>query len=54
MIRTVRVRQPAVAGTFYPAHAAQLVSAVRELLAVEGAVPRAAIAAVAPHAGYVY
>jgi len=51
---TVRVRQPAVAGLFYPAQPARLVSAVRELLAVPGAEPGAARAAIAPHAGYVY
>ncbi len=50
----MRVRHPAVAGLFYPAQAAQLVSAVRQLLAVPGAEPRAARAAIAPHAGYVY
>ena len=50
----MRVRQPAVAGSFYPAQAAQLMSAVRELLAAAHAEPRAAPAAVAPHAGYVY
>ena len=50
----VRVRQPAVAGLFYPGQAAQLVSAVRELLGAVQAAPRAAVAAVAPHAGYVY
>jgi hypothetical protein len=50
----MRVRQPAVAGLFYPGQPAQLVAAVRELLAAAGAEPRAAVAAVAPHAGYVY
>jgi len=50
----VRVRQPAVAGLFYPGQPALLVAAVRELLAVAGAEPRPARAAVAPHAGYVY
>lgn len=54
MTAAVRVRQPAVAGLFYPAQPAQLVAAVRELLAVAGAEPRPALAAVAPHAGYVY
>jgi hypothetical protein len=51
---TMRVRQPAVAGLFYPGQAAQLMSAVRELLAAAHAEPRVAVAAVAPHAGYVY
>ena len=50
----MRVRQPAVAGTFYPGQPAQLVAAVRELLSAAHAEPRAARAAVAPHAGYVY
>jgi AmmeMemoRadiSam system protein B len=54
MSPTVRSRQPAVAGLFYPAQPAQLLAAVRELLAAPGAQPRAAVAAVAPHAGYVY
>ncbi|HTT68766.1 MAG TPA: AmmeMemoRadiSam system protein B [Gemmatimonadales bacterium] len=54
MTATVRVRQPAVAGSFYPAQPTQLVAAVRELLTVAGAEPRPALAAVAPHAGYVY
>ncbi len=51
---TVRVRQPAVAGQFYPGQPAQLVAAVRELLAGAHAEPRSAVAAMAPHAGYVY
>ncbi len=50
----MRVRQPAVAGLFYPGQPAQLLSAVRELLAAVRAEPRAALAAVAPHAGYAY
>jgi len=52
---TLRVRQPAVAGQFYPGRPDQLLAAVRSLLAAaETAVPDAAVAAVAPHAGYVY
>ncbi len=51
---TVRVRQPAVAGLFYPGRSAQLLGAVRSLLAVAAAEPRPAVAAIAPHAGYVY
>jgi hypothetical protein len=54
VVLTMRVRQPAVAGLFYPAQGAQLVAAVRELLAGVPAAPRAAVAAIAPHAGYVY
>ncbi len=51
----VRVRQPAVAGQFYPGRRDQLLAAVASLLsAAETAVPEAAVAAVAPHAGYVY
>jgi MEMO1 family protein len=49
------VRQPAVAGLFYPADPAQLGRQVAELLAEVssrgGSVPKAIIA---PHAGYVY
>jgi AmmeMemoRadiSam system protein B len=51
---TMRVRQPAVAGLFYPGHPAQLVSAVQELLRGASGTPGPAVAAVAPHAGYVY
>ena len=52
---TTRQRQPAVAGQFYPGKPDQLRAAVRELLAAaETAVPAPAVAAIAPHAGYVY
>ena len=55
MIVTTRQRQPAVAGQFYPGRREPLLAAVRDLLsAAEEAVPGAAVAAVAPHAGYVY
>lgn len=50
------VRPPAVAGAFYPRAAAELKSAVEELLggpAVNGERP-APKAVIAPHAGYVY
>jgi AmmeMemoRadiSam system protein B len=50
----MRVRQPAVAGMFYPGQPAQLVAAVRELLGGVAAAPRPAMAAMAPHAGYLY
>lgn len=51
----MRVRHPAVAGLFYPANPAALLEAVRSLLSeVEGARPEPAVAAMAPHAGYVY
>lgn len=49
------IREPAVAGQFYPAGAHELRAAVAALLdeapAAEGAAPKALIA---PHAGYVY
>lgn len=55
----LRIRPPAVAGSFYPQQAAALSHAVQTLLAVAntdaiawpGAVPKAIIV---PHAGYVY
>ena len=49
------VRQPAVAGAFYPGNARELDAAVRQHLAkaekTAGPVPKAIIA---PHAGFVY
>ena len=50
----MRARQPAVAGMFYPGQSAQLRAAVRSLLAAASAEPQPAVAAIAPHAGYVY
>ena len=51
----MRRRSPAVAGLFYPAQSAQLLEAVTMLLDGAGpAEPRGAVAAMAPHAGYVY
>ena len=51
----MRRRPPAVAGLFYPAQSAQLLEAVTTLLGDAGpVVPRSAVAAMAPHAGYVY
>jgi AmmeMemoRadiSam system protein B len=56
----MRIRQPAVAGTFYPDDAAALAAAVERLLetgrqrlgrAADAPAPKAIIA---PHAGYVY
>ncbi len=49
-------RQPAVAGTFYPANAVELSAEVRTLLAgARQAVPtRIPKALIIPHAGYVY
>ena len=52
-----RVRQPAVAGMFYPAGPRQLAAAVAELLqppASAVAAPAAAAGVIVPHAGYVY
>lgn len=50
------MREPAVAGTFYPGHAAQLANNVNELL---GAVEASKLvsrpkALIVPHAGYIY
>ncbi len=50
----MRRRPPAVAGLFYPAQPAPLLQAVRSLLAEVPAAASPAIAALAPHAGYVY
>ncbi len=49
-------REPAVAGSFYPAQRARLDADVRALLATgdAGATPAPAVGVVAPHAGYVY
>lgn len=49
------MRAPAVSGRFYPADRAVLAQEVARLLAsVPAAAPLPAVAAVAPHAGYVY
>jgi len=50
----MRIRRPAVAGQFYPAHPAQLLAAVQGMLAESEAAAAPARAAIAPHAGYVY
>lgn len=47
------VRTPAVAGSFYPSHPAQLRTAVERFL-VRTLPPVAPAAVIAPHAGYVY
>ncbi|MCK4300789.1 MAG: AmmeMemoRadiSam system protein B [Planctomycetes bacterium] len=47
------IRQPAVAGQFYPASASQLAEEVEAYLD-RAAEPAAAVAAVVPHAGYTY
>ena len=51
-----RTRRPAVAGLFYPAAPATLLTTVQDLLegAVAAAAPAPVIAVIAPHAGYVY
>ena len=46
-------RQPIVAGQFYPGTHAALEKEVRRLLVAKEA-PRRALAAIAPHAGYIY
>jgi MEMO1 family protein len=48
------IREPAVAGTFYPAGAAALAAGVDRYLAAGGGPGRPAIGLVVPHAGYVY
>src|SRR5512140_145428 len=50
----MRRRLPAVAGTFYPAQAAPLLDAVTTLLDTSGTPAASAVAAMAPHAGYVF
>jgi AmmeMemoRadiSam system protein B len=49
----ILIREPAVAGTFYPAQPEKLRGEVRTFTAVEGA-PLAALGCVVPHAGYMY
>lgn len=50
-----RVRQPAVAGSFYPHRPHELARLVTDLLDAASARPRAAVRGViAPHAGYLY
>jgi len=48
------IRQPAVAGTFYPADAAELAAMVRDYLQHAAAGGNAPKALIAPHAGYIY
>jgi MEMO1 family protein len=48
------IRQPAVANRFYPGSPAELQRLVAKLLPAETADQKQAIAAIAPHAGYVY
>lgn len=49
----MHLREPAVAGSFYPGHPAQLRTAVERLLVRERE-PRKVWAVVVPHAGYLY
>ncbi|MGI9302523.1 MAG: AmmeMemoRadiSam system protein B [Gammaproteobacteria bacterium] len=49
-----RVRTPAVAGTFYPANAAQLRESVDRYLAHADSAGEPPKALIAPHAGYIY
>ena len=48
------VRPPAVAGSFYPADAAELRAEVRRFLAAGPTSAQAPVAVIAPHAGYVF
>lgn len=48
------VRQPAVAGLFYPGDAASVTGAAKRLVAMGPTDPLAALAAVCPHAGWQY
>lgn len=48
------MRAPAVSGRFYPGDRARLAHAVQDLLGAVTAAPAPAVAAVAPHAGYLY
>ena len=51
---TSTLRQPAVAGRFYPGNADDLRAAARSYLSTSNAEPIHAIACIAPHAGYMY
>ena len=50
----VSVREPAVAGTFYPSEAGELAASVRRYLAAASTEAPAPKALIVPHAGYVY
>jgi len=56
MVPTFRhpVRQPAVAGRFYPRDAEELRAEVDSYLAQAGGVPMRAVGCIAPHAGFMY
>jgi hypothetical protein len=51
---TSALRTPAVAGKFYPRHAAELRREVQEYTSPADATHIAAIGCIAPHAGYIY
>jgi len=56
-MQTPALRQPAVAGRFYPAKPEALARQVDQYLTAEGGVPEkieAALGCIVPHAGYVY
>lgn len=53
-IATKDIRQPAVAGMFYPADATALQTMVDQLLQQAKQVPQEPLALIVPHAGYVY
>lgn len=48
------IRQPAVAGRFYPSDPVELSKLIREYTSVSGAVAKRVQACLVPHAGYVY
>ncbi len=48
------IREPAVAGAFYPASGAELAAGVDRFLAAGGGAPAPALGLLVPHAGYVY
>jgi MEMO1 family protein len=48
------IRQPAVAGTFYPANSGQLGQIIKQFLADAATMAKAPKAIIAPHAGYIY
>ena len=48
------VRQPAVAGRFYPGHREALLREVKQYTAISTPAPISALGCLAPHAGYMY
>ncbi|MBF0137003.1 MAG: AmmeMemoRadiSam system protein B [Magnetococcales bacterium] len=51
---SIRIRTPAVAGTFYPGQTRELRATIQQLLQVAKSVADPPCAMVAPHAGYTY